>query len=137
MRIKFIHVALIAVLGTTAVSCQKEEIVIPQNIIAETTAKYTISYSINGVNYNALLHNDTELDVLLHQLLALARQGNTIVISDNVLSSRTIPTKEKIIYTTNNEDEAFRWAADRTKEGYTVEISFNEHTGIFTCTAVK
>lgn len=137
MRIKFIHVALIAVLGTTAVSCQKEEIVIPQNIIAETTAKYTISYSINGVNYNALLHNDTELDALLHQLLALARHGNTIVISDNVLSSRTIPTKEKIIYTTNNEDEAFRWAADRIKEGYTVEISFNEHTGIFTCTAVK
>lgn len=62
MRIKFIHVALIAVLGITAVSCPKEEIVIPQNIIAETTAKYTISYSINGVNYNALLHNDTELE---------------------------------------------------------------------------
>ena len=137
MKIKFIYVALIAALGMTVVSCQKEQDANLQNTVVETTAKYTVSYSINGVNYSASLQNDMELDALLHQLLAIARQGNRVVVVDNTLSSRMVSTKEKIVYTTTDENEAFAWAAARIKEGYTVEISFDEHTGVFTCTAIR
>ena len=51
MKKKFMSVALLAVLGTMAVGCQKEAIVEPQTIVAEVGTVRTVSYSVNGVTH--------------------------------------------------------------------------------------
>lgn len=137
MKTKIIYVALIAVLGVTAVSCQKEPNVGPQINVTESAAKYTITYSVNGVVHTALLQSEEELNALLRQLVAYSRQGYQVVVSDNELSSSVVPSKETVTYTTRVESDAISWAEEKVKEGYVVTISFDETTGVYTCVATR
>ena len=54
-------IALLAVLGTLAVSCQKENITESTTFIAEDSAIYRISYSVDGVTYQLTLIGDEAL----------------------------------------------------------------------------
>ena len=48
-------VALLTVLGMTAVSCQKEPVVEPQGTVAEIGTVYTVRYAVDGVTYSTTL----------------------------------------------------------------------------------
>lgn len=137
MKNRIIYVALIAVLGVTAVSCQKEQNVGPQTSVTEPAAKYTVTYSVNGVVHTALLQSDEELNALLRQLMAYARQGYRVVVADSMSTSSLTSSKETVVYTTTDEGEALSWAEEKVKEGYIVDISFDETTGVYTCTATR
>ena len=136
MKKTFITVALLAVLGTMATSCQKEEILDSQSVIAENCTVYTVHYAIDGVMHTSTLNTEEEYNVLILQLMLLAREGHNVVFSNNEISNYSL-TKETLHYSTPSETEAAKWAMERTKEGYTVYVNYDERTGLYNCTAVR
>lgn len=60
MSKKVLSVALLAVLGTMAVGCQKENIteLRPETSISETGTVYTVQYAVDGVTHQITLHGD-------------------------------------------------------------------------------
>ena len=138
MKTKVIKMALLLVLGTMAVSCQKETTNEPQMANAELGTVYTVRYSINGVTYTERLSSEAEFDALLLRLMALSRNGNDVEISNGNYAQCGNATKQQpIIFTTTNENEAIVWTKQKTKEGYTVTVSYDTETGVYTCIAVK
>ncbi len=124
-------VALFTVLGVAATSCQKDELVVSQASIAEVTVTY-----MAGNQYgSAVLADDVAWDLFLTRMLALAREGYEVTIFSGLSSGHN--SKEVVTFTTDNEDEAKHWAKNMTEQGYNVTISFDDKTGIYTCTAMK
>ena len=138
MKTKVIKMALLLVLGTMAVSCQKETTNEPQMANAELGTVYTVRYSINGVTYTERLSSEAEFDALLLRLMALSRKVYDVEISNGNYAQCGNATKQQpIIFTTTNENEAIVWTKQKTKEGYTVTVSYDTETGVYTCIAVK
>ena len=136
MKKKMITVALFAVLGTLAVSCQKENMMEPLAYEMETEVTYLITYSIDGVSQQVRLGSDTELANLLHRLTALAREGHRVTVrNENTVSQAS--TKEVITYRTKSEDDANEWVAKMLNDGYDVTIDYDDETGEFVCIAIK
>lgn len=128
-------VALFTVLSVTAVSCQKEDPVF-QTSLDETVAVYTVHYSIDGVHYTQTIAGEQAWDDFLHWIVAMAREGHSVTFKkeDN---ARSISGKEVVSYTTYDEKDAINWCNEMSTSGYTVSISYDEKTGIYTCTAIK
>lgn len=139
MRKKFYSVALFAVLGTLAVSCQKESItdIMPETSISEAGTVYTVQYAVNGVLHTATLHSDEEYNAFVMQLIALAREGYEVEFRDGDASSNVMPTKEVVTYTTDDEKDATEWSVRMIKKGYKVTVSFDSNTNLYTCVATK
>ena len=53
------------------------------------------------------------------------------------VSVSTKQNREIVTYTTQDWNDAKTWAITMEKKGYNVRIDFDEHTGIYTCTAVR
>ena len=136
MKKKTILVASLAVLGLMATGCQKEQMLVPQSVVAENSAIYTVNYSVDGESNAVILHNDGELTALLQQLNALARQGHRVVVSQSG-TTNTVSAKEVVTFTTYSEEEMLAWEIARIKEGYTVTVVYDEKTGIYTGTAIR
>lgn len=130
-------IALLAVLGTLAVSCQKENITEQANIVAENNTVYKVSYSIDGISYQITLIGDEAWHDFLNRMLALAEEGHRVSFRNEDGSSQVASSKDVVTYTTTNGDDAIKWANKMIHEGYTVSIEFDERTGIYTCTAIK
>ena len=69
-------------------------------------------------------------------MIALANEGHNILFSktDNFQSSLS---KEKVVYSTNDFDDAKKWMLKMLEDGYQVSFSFDEETGEYTCIAIK
>ena len=130
-------VALFTVLSMVAISCQKENFNDVIGNQTEVTMSRSVSYMIDGTLYHATIHSDAEWDALMHNLLALALNGHRVAIANgnNVITSSL--SKEVVTFTTDNEVEANHWATQMIANGYTVSISFDKKTGMYTCIAVK
>ena len=128
-------VALLVVLSMAAVSCQKENDVLPTVGSEQTTGTIQVVYSINGEVFQTTL-SESEWNAFVERMLALAREGYEVSFSKN-RSSLTSQSKEKVIFVTKKEQEAQEWASTMTNEGYTVSISYDENTGEYTCVAIK
>ena len=129
--------ALFAMLSLTTVSCQKENLVENATQSVENSATRTIRYTVNGTAYRQVIHSDEDLDALMFTLFALAREGYTVRMVDenNTFSETSVKVTET--YTTKNEADALTWSKEKMLNGYAVTISFDEQTGIYTCTATK
>ena len=132
-----IPMALFAMISLTTVSCQKENLVEPSAPCVENSATRTIRYTVNGAVYRQVIHSDEDLDALMLSLFALAREGYTIRIMEESSSFNEISPKETVTYTTEDKEDAKKWAHKKTLEGYLVTITFNQETGVYTCTAVR
>lgn len=130
-------VAFFIILCMAAVSCQKENISNPISINAEITSSQNVSYMIDGTTYQIILHNQAEWDAFIQRMLALARNGHSIVLSNGESVATVSSTKEIVTFTTDDENEANAWATEMIKDGYSVTITFDKKTGIYTCIAVK
>ena len=130
-------VALMAVLTTLAVGCQKETVVEPQNLVVETDTVYTVCYTVNGVTHTERLFDKAEYDALLLRLLALAREGYDVVIVGGNSMGDVSLAKEVVTYTTKKEVEAVAWTKQKIDEGYTVQMSYDQQTGEYTCIAYR
>lgn len=130
-------VALFIVLSMTAISCQKDNFNDVIGNQTEVTMSRSVSYMIDGTLYHATLHSDAEWDALMHRLLALARNGHRVALANgnNVITSSL--SKEVVTFTTDNEEEANAWADTMIKQGYTVNIEYDEKTNRWICTAIK
>lgn len=129
--------ALLAVLGTLAVSCQKENIIDETSIVEENAKIYTVSYSVDGVNHQITLIGDEAWHDFLNRMFALAEEGHKVSFRNEERASRVASSKESVTYTTTNRDEAYAWADNKMKEGYNVSIYFDRKTGVYTCEAIK
>ena len=136
MKKTFITVALFAVLGTMAESCQKENIVNPMASETSVSETYQIAYSVDGVNMVASLNGDDELMAFLQSLTALAREGHRVTVCNSITANQS-QAKEKVVFRTGSEEEANEWALKMIKDGYSVTIEFDETSGEFVCTAIK
>lgn len=130
-------VALMMVLGTLAVGCQKEQLSITPNIVAEDAAVYTLNYYVDGVLYTVTLQGEQALDEFMRNLFALANEGHKVSVRNGNAGNQILSSKETVVYTTTDEDDAKAWAKAMVKEGYVVDIEFDSKSGIYTCTAVK
>ena len=137
MKKLIIPATLLAMLSLTTVSCQKENLVETATQSDENSAMRIIRYTVNGTAYRQVIHSDEDLDALMSTLFALAREGYTIRIMEESSSFNEISPKETVTYTTEDKEDAKKWAHKKTLEGYLVTITFNQETGVYTCTAVR
>lgn len=137
MRKTFTTIALFAVLGTLAVSCQKENIIDETSIVAENGKVYTVSYTVNGVTHQLTLVGDNAWHDFLNRMFVLAEEGHEVTFRNEETASRIVSAKEVVTYSTKNRDEAFSWAEAMIDEGYSVTISFDKKTGVYTCETLK
>lgn len=137
MRKTFTTIALFAVLGTMAVSCQKENIIDETNIVAENGTVYTVSYAVDGVTHQLTLVGDEAWQVFLNRMLALAEEGHKVTFRNEEAASRVVSTKEVVTYTTDNGEDALNWAEKMVDDGYTVTITFDKEKKTYTCYAIK
>ncbi len=129
--------AAFALLGITLAGCQKEEqLPMQQNSQTETVSiVYEVSYSINGTYHHQRVNGEQNLRDLMQQLMALGNNGYSIHIRNASVTSEVFHTKEKVTFTTRNEEEAINWSIKMISNGYNVEIT--EQDGVFVCVAVK
>ena len=141
MKKTIITVALLAVLTSLAVSCQKEEADItsatPSTVIAENDTLRTVVYTIDGVSYRLTLVGDQAWHDFLSRMFALAEEGHSVTFFNEEAASRVLPSKVVETHSTSEKEDAYQWSEQKVKEGYTVTIVFDEETGIYTCYAFK
>lgn len=137
MRKTFTTIALFAVLGTLAVSCQKENIIDETNIVAENGSVYKVSYTVDGVTQQLTLVGDEAWHDFLNRMVALAEEGHEVTFRNEEAASRVVSSKETVTYTTPNHDDAINWAAKMLDDGYTVTIIFDEENKVYNCYAIK
>ena len=135
MKKTFITVELFAMLGTLATSCQKETLTELSPVTAQNET-YLITYSVDGVSMQMRLNGDEALRAFLHRLTALAREGHRVTVRNENTAGQA-STKEVVTYHTTSEDDANEWAAKMIRDGYEVEIDYDEKTGEFICIAIK
>ena len=99
MKKTIITVALLAVLTSLAVSCQKEEADItsatPSTVIAENDTHRTVVYTIDGVSYRLTLLGDEAWHDFLSRMFALAEEGHSVTSSPPRWSKPTPPPTKK------------------------------------------
>ena len=110
MRKTFTTIALLAMLGTLAVSCQKENIIDETSIVAENGTVYTVGYSIDGVTHQITLVGDEAWHDFLSRMFASAEEGREISFRNEESASRIVSAKEVVTYSTKNREEAVTWA---------------------------
>lgn len=137
MRKTFTTIALFAVLGALAVSCQKENIIDETNIVAENGSVYKISYTVDGVMHHLTLVGDEAWHDFLNRMLAMAEEGHEVTFCNDEAASRVVPTKEVVTFTTTDHDEAYTWAEKMFNDGYAVTIYYDKDKKTYTCYAIK
>jgi hypothetical protein len=132
MKKAFRTLAVFGLLGLAAASCTKEVISDQTVTVSETT----VHYSAGDCSGSVTLGNDEAWDIFLDRMLALAREGYEVTIFSGSPSAFG-SSKEVVTYTTTSEDDAKAWAKKMTLLGYDVRISYDDDTGIYTCTAIN
>ena len=136
MKKTFITVALFAVLGTLAVSCQKENINSLSSVTSQMAETYLIAYSVDGVSMQTQLNSDEELRAFLRTLTALAREGHRVTMRNANAVGQSL-SKERVEYRIKSEDDANEWVQKMMKDGYAVSMSYDDEAGEFVCIAIK
>lgn len=139
MKKSIISVALLAVLATMAVSCQKENVMdfASEATVSEAGTVYTVQYAVDGVLHSATIHNEAEEQALMQYLMALTREGHEVSIYDEEAYSHSVATKETQVHTTTSEANATAWTIQKVHEGYKVTTIHNTDTGEYTCIATR
>ena len=137
MNKKVLTVALMAVLGTMAVGCQKETFVDPQSSLEEASTDYTVRYTVNGVMHTATPRSEEEYDALLMRLLIITRSGYEVEIANGNYVPSAMATKETLEYKTRDEADAFNWTKQKYIEGYKVRMVYDEKKCEHICIATR
>ena len=137
MRKTFTTIALVALLGTLAASCQKENYIDQPTIVSESCATYTVQYTIDGVSHTITLIDEESWSEFLNYMLDLAENGYQVNFRVEDSTSNTISAKEVVTYSTTDRDDAYAWAEKMGKNGYSVGVSFDKEKKIYICYAIK
>lgn len=134
MKNVIITLAALALLATTAISCQKETDY--SSVVPITCSKHNVIYHIDGATHYAYIHSETEWHAFMERMFALARQGHRITVC-RATTARQVATKETVTYKTSDHEDAKRWAKDMIAEGYEVDITYDEVNCIYIVTATQ
>ena len=134
MKKVLITVALFALLGPLAVSCQKEAEPVTSSVCSQ--AEYNVRYSIDNRIYHANLQTPEEWHTFLSDMLALSRKHHRISIH-RLNNNWTIASKESVVFKTLDQKEANAWAEEMLLAGYDIIIEFDAETGYYIITAIR
>ena len=135
MKKHIVTVAMYAVLAAMAVGCQKEAYENPIRT-DEVYSLYTVTYTIDGQPHSEVLVGEQEWLLFLHRMVALAKEGHTV--SFKYEGNDTMPSQKDVVtYTTTDENDAVAWCNRMTKDGYSVTLSYDRETHIYTCIAIS
>ena len=133
----------VAVSGTMA-SCQKDEfqseMVLPSHEMSQKNLAHvntTLRYWIDGVEHYGEFASQQEMNNYISYLISLTREGRTVIIQGSENPNYAPSEKDKLTFTTKDEDKMDAWAEEMIGIGYKVEITFDKETGLFTGTATK
>ena len=127
-------VAVFAALSLIAASCQKDESILQRSTVQEASLN-TVKYTVDGKEYCQIIRSEQDWSDFMYHMLALAEEGYTVSISSRVAS--TSAAKEVVTYTTTDKTDAYNWANNMLSQGYSVTVTFDNTTGVFTCIAIK
>lgn len=139
MKKQFISAALIAVLITMAVSCQKENVMdlASGTTVSETGTVCTVQYAVDGALHSTVISSDNDWDAFMQTVFALSRNGYEVRIMDEKRPAYGFSTKETRVYTTTHESSASTWSKDKVYNGYKVTVVYSPNTGEYTCIATR
>lgn len=137
MKRKTFYVALFATLGLMATSCQKEKVDNLTDQPVDEVGVYTVEYSIGGEQFRAVFRSEEEYNALLFRLMALAREGYEVTVSNGNNLRQGNATKDVVVYTTHDQDDAVKWTNQMVLNGYAVQITYDDKTDTYTCVAIK
>ena len=137
MKKILLTVALFTVLGTMAVSCQKDLATNQATIVSEQTKVYMVCYTVDGVTHQITLLGEDSWHDFLDYMFALAEEGHSVSFRKVENSNQMNSAKETIKYETKIRSDAYSWAEDMQEQGYSVTIDYDSSTGIYTCYATK
>jgi hypothetical protein len=129
-----ISVALFTVLATMAVSCQKENIVEPQNANAEVGTVRVVRYVVDGVAHCVTLYSDAEWDAFVNSMLSLSAQGHEVSFTNESARDQISLAKDYQVFVTTSLDEAQAWTKAKADLGYTVSMTYKD--GQYICEAI-
>lgn len=135
MKRTLITVALLAVLSATAASCQKEDIAAPISTTTEIGTMRSVVYTIDDIEHRVTLFNDAEWDTFIDTMMDLSVQGRRIRFFNESSGTHETSSKEILKLTTENVDEAKKWAKEKSDQGYIVSITYKD--GKYTCIATR
>ena len=124
--------ALLAVLGLMAASCSKEN---TMTGIGDVATSYSAIYIVEGQHYYSNPQTEEEWSAFLDRMFALAEEGYTVQFRRNGVQMSS--AKEKVTYTTTSLSDAKAWCKQKVEEGYSVNMTYNQQTGVYTCVAVR
>ena len=135
INLKFIALALL--LGGLLPACQKEEMVEHNCHAVENNQTATITYIIDNKSFAVEIRNDREREELFSYLLSMAKEGHKVSCYDESKREQNYGTKEKVTYETTDENSARKWLYEMFEAGYEVQLTYDEKTGMYTCTAIR
>ena len=135
INLKFIALALL--LGGLLPACQKEEMVEHNCHAVENNQTATITYTIDNKSFAVEIRNDREREELFSYLLLMAKEGHKVSCYDESKREQTYGAKEKVTYETTDENSARKWLYEMFEAGYEVQLTYDEKTGMYTCTAIR
>lgn len=135
INLKFIALALL--LGGLLPACQKEEMVEQNCHAVENNETATITYIIDNKSFAVEIRNDREREELFSYLLLMAKEGHKVSCYDESKREQTYGAKEKVTYETTDENSARKWLYEMFEAGYEVQLTYDEKTGMYTCTATR
>lgn len=137
MRKPIITIAFAALLGTLAVSCQKETILDNASVLIADEAAYSVLYTIDGASYQINLVGEDSWNDFLNYMLDLVDEGHRVSFQKEMSSSSTLATKEVVSFTTTSREEAYAWDKKMYDNGYKVSIYYDKEKGVYYCEAIK
>ncbi len=137
MKKVFASVAILAVLCTMSVSCQKERLDEPQKVAMEDESVRIINYVVDDVESSVVFYNDTAWMLFLDDLFDLSRQGHSVTVYDVGAFQNNMVTDETLTYVTTIKNLAVLWTSKKIEEGYRVTVFYNNTTGEYTCIAIR
>lgn len=135
MKKIIIPIALLAVLSTISVGCQKEEITEPLFPILEVETIRAVHYIIDGKEYQVSIIGNNAWDDFIQNMCMLSYNGHEVFFYD--ANANQIESKETVTFSTKSESEAIAWCDKKFEEGYGITIKYDEKTNTYNCYAIR
>ncbi|MBR4301887.1 MAG: hypothetical protein IKT84_08250, partial [Bacteroidales bacterium] len=127
MNKRVIKIALLSVVLSGAMaSCQKEEILVSQELSQKSLAQETsiLFFKIDGEEDYRKFGSTEERDEFILYLIHLTREGHIVIIESNENPEYAPEEKDKQKFETTDEKEMLIWTIEMRDKGYRSE----EHT---------
>ena len=127
-------------LSVAATSCQKETLTEPRTPVVEENANAAciMVYSIDGVTGRTTLRSPSERAAFISRMVALAGEGHKVTFRQEVNNStNALAPKDTQTFSSSDKNEIDAWAVSMVTQGYSVIITFDESTGVYTGTATS